>query len=374
VIRSSPKIFLFAVCSCSITALAQPVDPALCAPANQKSADQLAPVQGATNDKTPPPNASPILNGRAEQQEIIDPPFGEVPGFIETEPVKGRASAFNWLLLPLVGQGTFEHWMQNAHPDFSLSAEKNDPNMLVEMVGEHETIGPKGYICGINCRRVKMEGAFLQANTIRRFLAGRPPRVLVYEVNCSCSINNPEAVRQFVKDGGYLIVTGRDMNGVQQAFPGRIASANGALSCDQLVDAQLVRPDQVLGTNLVSNARWYVPAQFATIKVLNRQAVRILCVSQQLAEDIPDGQGVLAAMFPYGRGYVLCLVGVVDNSTGNISSDSGVAHHNMHKQLPDPAPKIHISLRQGIAANFIEAGLTRKRIPTGISPALSQAP
>jgi hypothetical protein len=325
---------------------------------------------------TPSPQASvsPILNGSAERQEFIDPPFREVPGLIQAPPIKGRASAFNWLLMPLVGQGTFDRWMKDAHPDFSLSAEKNDPNALIEMVGEHETLSPPGHLCGISCRRIMMKGDFLQGAAIRRLLSARPPKVLVYEVNCSCSLNNPQAVKQFVKDGGYLIVTGRDMRGVQEAFPGRIASANGSLPRDELVDAELFRPDQVLGSNLVTNARWYVPSGFPPIKVLNPQAVRILCTSSELAADIPDGQGVLAAVFPYGRGYVLCLVGTLDNSTGHINSDSGISKQNLRKQLPDPAPKIHISLRQGIAANFIEAGLTQKRIPTGISPSLSQSP
>jgi hypothetical protein len=318
--------------------------------------------------------ASPVLNGSAEQQAFVDPPFREATSLIETPPIKGRASALNWMLMPNVGKGTFDHWMKEAHPDFYLSAEKNDPNALIEMVGEHEALMAQRHVCGIDCRRILMAGEYLQASTTRRLLIGRPPKVLVYEVNCSCSLNNPLAVRQFVKDGGFLIVTGRDLHGVQEAFPGRVASANGSLPRDELVDAELLRPDQVLSTNLVTNARWYIPLGFPPIKVLNRAAVRVLCTSRQLAEEVPDGQGVLAAIFPYGRGYVLCLVGTVDNSLGHINTDSGVVKFNLREALPDPAPKVHISLRQGIAANFIEAGLTKTRIPTGISPLYSQAP
>ncbi len=321
--------------------------------------------RATTSDMSQPATVSPVLSGSAEQQELIDPPFREVPGLVETPPIKGRASAFNWLLMPSAGQGTFEDWLQEAHPDLYLFA--SDPNALLEMVGEHERLGPEGHLCGINCRRITLKATALEADTTRKLLSGRPPKVLVYEVNCSCSLNNPQAVKQFVERGGYLIVTGRDMRGVQEAFPGRIVSANGSLSRDTLVDAELIRPDQVLGTNLVTNARWFVPSGFPPIKVVNPQAVRVLCTSKQLAADIPDSHGVLAAVFPYGRGYVLCLVGTLNNSTGNTVSFAGVSKPHLHNELPDPAPKIHISLRQGIGANFIEAGLTRKRIPTGIN-------
>jgi hypothetical protein len=334
--------------------------------------EQLSIPRATASDKSLPATVSPILNGSAEQQELIDPPFREVPGLVETPPIKGKGSALNWLLMPSVGQGTFEDWLKEAHPDLYLSAEKSDPNSLLEMVGEHETLGPEGHLCGINCRRISMRGIALEANTTRKLLNARPPKVLVYEVNCSCTLNNPQAVRQFVQRGGYLIVTGRDMRGVQEAFPGRIVSANRSLSHDALVDAELFKPDQVLGTNLVTHARWYVPSGFPPIKVVNPQAVRVLCRSEQLATDIPDGHGVLAAMFPYGRGYVLCLVGTLENSTGHIVSLTGVSKQHLRKELPDPAPQIHISLRQGIGANFIEAGLTRKRIPTGISPSLGK--
>jgi hypothetical protein len=324
--------------------------------------------------QSPDASSSTVLNGAALQQEIIDPPFGEVSDLIETSIIKGRAGALNWMMMPSVGQGTFGHWLKNAHPDFFLSGQNDDPTQLIEMVGEHEKLGPQGRVCGIGCRRITMEGNYLQANTTRRLLSGRPPKVLIYEVNCSCSVNNPQAIQQFVKDGGFLIVTGRDMVGVAQAFPNRIASASSSLPHDQLVDAQLVKPDQVLASSLVTDARWYMPAGFPPIKVLNPRAVRVLCRSRQLAEDIPDGQGVLAAMFPYGRGYVLCLSGMLDNNMGYINSDSGVVKRPGKEQLPDPAPKIHIALRHGLAANFIHAGLTRKRIPTGVSPVFSQAP
>ncbi len=320
------------------------------------------------------PAESASLNGKAEQQEIVDPPFTAVPGLIETPPIKGRASAFNWMLMPLVGKGTFNKWMQNAHPDFFLSAEKDNPDLFIELVGEHERAGPQISLCGMTCRRIMMDGPFIQSGVTRRLLTGRPPRVLVYEVNCSCSLNDPEAVRQYVERGGYLLVTGRDLHGVESAFPGYLTSTGNSLNHDALVDAQLYRPDQVIGTNLVTTARWYVPAGFNTIRVIDPNKVRVLCTSRELNAELPEGQGVLAAIFPYGHGYVMCLVGTLENNLGHFATEINTGNKPLESQLPDPAPKIHISERQGIAANFIEAGLMKHRIPIGLAPTITQAP
>ena len=306
---------------------------------------------------------TPRLNGGAEQNETIDPPFTEVPSLIETPPIKGRASAVNWMLMPNVGHGTFTRFIQEAHPDFDLSTEKTDPNNLLEIIGEHEIPGSKKYLTGMACRRILMDGAFIQGGVTRKLLAARPPKVLVYEIDCSCSLQDPTAIRQYVQNGGYLIVTGRNINGIADAFPDRVTTANGALPYDELVDARLYNPDQILCTNLVTNARWYIPAGFSPLKVLNPKAVRVISTSSELAAEIPDGQGVLAAIFPFGRGYVLCISGTLNNTTGRINSASGVVRNGLNEALPDPAPKIHISLRQGITINFIEAGLTQKRIP-----------
>jgi hypothetical protein len=347
--------------------------PGLCQSTDGQSAERLR-ISHPISDARPQTTVRTALSGNAEQQEFIDPPFREAPGLIDTPPINGKASPFNWLLMPHAGEGTFKRWLEGAHPGFALYAEKNDPNEFIEIVGEHQALGPKAHICGIYCRRVLMDAAFIQLGTSRKLLGARPPKVLIYEVSCSCSLQDPEALKQFVKQGGYLILTGRDMRGIEQVFPGRITSAQGKTRIDTLVDAKLYNPDQILCTNLVTNARWYVPRGAPPIKVVNPQAVRVLCTSQQLAAEVPDGQGVLAAMFAYGKGYVLCMVGTLDNNAGHINADNGISKSASREDLPDPAPKIHVSLRQGLAANFIEAGLTKKRIPTGIDPSFTQMP
>ena len=144
--------------------------------------------------------ASPTLDGSAEQQEFIDPPFGQVQELVQTPPVKGRASAFNWLLMPSIGQSTFEHWMKGAHPDFSLSAGNSDPNELIEMVGEHEKLGPNGRLCGICCRRITMNGDSLQDRTIRMLFERQASQsVRCMSINCSCRLSDPGAVEALSK-------------------------------------------------------------------------------------------------------------------------------------------------------------------------------
>jgi hypothetical protein len=344
-----------------------------CQSPTEQSTERIRIARPASEDQPTQTAVSPALSGSAEQHEFIDPAFSEVPHLTDTPPLKGKANPLSWLLMPNAGQNTFKTWMESAHPKFALSSQKNDldENELIEIIGEHESLHRKTRLFSLNCRRIYMDVAFIQSRNIRRILSGRPPKVLIYDINCSCSLNEPDAVKQYVKNGGYLLVAGRNMVGVAAAFPERVTSTNGSLNRDELVDAELYKPDQVLGNSLVTNARWYMPAGFPSMKVLNPQAVRVLCSSHELAQKVPDGQGVLAALFPYGRGYVLCLAGPIDNNIGPIQTDvfNKVAHP---EQLPDPAPVIHISLRQGIAANFIEAGLTQKRIPTGISEKFRQ--
>ncbi|HMO19720.1 MAG TPA: hypothetical protein PKC98_01990, partial [Candidatus Melainabacteria bacterium] len=87
----------------------------------------------------------------------------------------------------------------------------------------------------------------------------------------------------------------------------------------------------------------------------DRSRVRVLIESRRLKEEDPDRAGVLAAVFGFGRGYVLHMAGHFDNNSG-----VPVRH-----RLPDPAPIIEIGLRQALAANFVVAGLTGERIRTG---------
>jgi len=77
----------------------------------------------------------------------------------------------------------------------------------------------------------------------------------------------------------------------------------------------------------------------------------VLAVSPTLAKDDPDGQGILAVVFPFEKGYVMHMTAHFDRS----QSGSG-------DQIDDPAPVIGIGLRQAIAINFVVAGLSGTKL------------
>lgn len=172
-----------------------------------------------------------------------------------------------------------------------------------------------------------------------------------------------QSIRDFVDKGGYMLMAGRDLDSIDKIFPGMVAPLQGVGDHDHLYDAELVKPDPVLGDNLVTNARWYMPQHYPLLKVLNADAVRVLSSSHELAKAAPETNGVLATLFQYGKGYVMCLAGTLDNNIGAVHPVSRV-EIDIPFQLPDAAPKIHIAMRQALAANFIEAGLTGTKILT----------
>jgi hypothetical protein len=118
-----------------------------------------------------------------------------------------------------------------------------------------------------------------------------------------------------------------------------------------MYDAAIVGQEPVLFRHTVTNAAWKMDIHCHLIRVLNKQSVRVLAVSRLLVADDPDGQGILAVVFPFDRGYVMHMTAHFDRSQAL-----------MGYGLPDPAPVIGISLRQAIAINFVVAGLTGTRL------------
>ncbi|HNA74241.1 MAG TPA: hypothetical protein PKW73_12930, partial [Candidatus Obscuribacter sp.] len=96
---------------------------------------------------------------------------------------------------------------------------------------------------------------------------------------------------------------------------------------------------------------WKMDQEAHLIKVLDRSRVRVLVSSPSLSLEDPDKEGVLACIFPFGKGYVLHMVGHFDNN-------ARIAVGNF---LPDSATDIGISLRQALAANFVAAALKGER-------------
>jgi hypothetical protein len=71
--------------------------------------------------------------------------------------------------------------------------------------------------------------------------------------------------------------------------------------------------------------------------------VEVLARSRSLIATDRYQQGILALAFTYGKGRVLHLVGHFDNNSEG-------AFNNI---LPDASPRIIVSLRQALAANFL---------------------
>jgi hypothetical protein len=270
--------------------------------------------------------------------------------------------------------GAFHHWLSEAHPEFADSAAESSTNELCEMVESGYKFKPEGRLCGIRTGRIKLEDFDSRVSKgACKVLIGRQPYCPAFNEYTArwAGLTQGETnwdvdrVRDFVRAGGYLILNGPELVSVEKLFPGTI-KALPCLTLDKLVDAELVEPDPVLSANLVTNALWHVPHSHPLIKVVDKNAVRVLCKSRKLATESAPGEGVLAAVFAYGNGYVLCLVGTLNNNCGYLLLGS-VAQNWLFNNMLDAAPKLHIALRQGLAANFIEAGLTKTKIPEGHS-------
>lgn len=286
----------------------------------------------------PPTNASPsgVIQGRVDRSDLGSPLKGSFDTVIKTTPQRAASAA--------TPPQVFRGWLEQAHPQFALRTSSLTRNQVLEVKGVYDNSSKTLSSLGIPFERIR--GADLatmplsQTKVIVANCPGRVPR------------ESFQAVRNWVAAGGYLLSTDwASDNLVETCFPGYIKWDRH--SNDQAVyDAEIVDPDPSLYKRTVTNASWKMDIDSHMISTL-RPDVRVLARSRQLQSEDPRSDGVLAVVFPFGRGYVLHLVGHFDNNTM-------MPFRNM---LADPAPQIGISLRQAIAANFVVAGLEGTRIP-----------
>ena len=237
----------------------------------------------------------------------------------------------------------FRAWLEQAHPKFALSASTIDPETLLEVKGMYDNSSKTLRSLGIPFRQIR--GGELEDIALNG--------VKVMVVNCPGRVprESLQKVRDFVARGGYLLSTDWSSdNLIEQAFPGYI-QWDGHSNRDSIYDAEIVNGDSPIFARTVSNATWKMDVDSHMIRKL-RNDVRVLAMSHQLAGEDAACGGILAALFPFGRGYVMHMVGHFDNNTI-------LPFRNM---LADPAPVIGISLRQALAANFVVAGLTGERL------------
>ncbi len=292
-------------------------------------------LDGNASDASRPP-----IQGRIQGEQRM--PFqGKIESLIETplEAQKPRSES--------IPPQTFRAWLESAHPQFSLNASQNAPETVICIKGRWDDSSKtldKFQIPHSKIGSGKLASTNL-ANT----------RVII--VDCAGDINNAgkQKLRDFVLRGGYLLSTDWALDGFLTAtWPNSIKWNKGTNRRD-IVDATAFDTDPVLFNHVVSNAYWKLDQDSHLIHIEQPGAnVRILAKSRQLVQDDPDRAGILAVVFPFGRGFVMHMTGHFDNN-------SKLAIGNF---LPDPAPRIGISFRQALAANFVVAGLEGVKIPT----------
>lgn len=326
------------------------------------SADSSLQAGQARTDAAPPanPNASSgtttvslqggvtRLDGTADlqgNQQQRSPLTGKIESLIDTpfQAQKPRSEQ--------IPPQMFKAWLEAAHPQFALSASRNPDTSVVVLKGQWDDSSK-------TLKKFEIPHVRMGGGKIANFPLNETKVVIV-----DCAGDLPNAARQklrdFVMRGGYLLSTDWALNNFTgPTFIGQSGREyiewNKGVNKRDIVDATACDTDPVLFAHAVTNAHWKLDQDSHLIRILNRDAVRVLATSSQLVQDDPDRAGVLAVVFPFGRGYVMHMTGHFDNN-------AKIAIGNF---LPDPAPVIKIGLRQALAANFVVAGLTQTRIAT----------
>lgn len=275
-----------------------------------REATKMAPLQGGAKYDGPIETSGTLLSGRA----------ASAPGRI------------------------YKAWLEEAHPQFALGANALADDRLVVITDRYDQAE----------RTLKTLGLPFKSMEKRELDSYDLANAQVLVIDCgpkNLSYTAGMKIREFVIRGGYLITTDWMLDRLdQKIFPGYIAW-NGAMNTQRMYDATIVGKDPVLFRHAVTRANWKMDIHCHLIRVINKELVRVLAVSPTLAKDDPDGQGILAVVFPFEKGYVMHMTAHFDRS----QSASG-------DQIDDPAPVIGIGLRQAIAINFVVAGLSGTKL------------
>ena len=299
-----------------------------------------------------PPTAPPILRLTRPQTTVSVPvggassvspaasPFGSaLVGFVDNSALSLGATKSR-----VVKPDVFRAWIEKSQPTLMGGISSHGQNEIVEVAGQWDRADRALAAFGLPYTHIK-------ANALTpQMLSGT--KVLI--INCAGSIKRDrlQTIRDFVNRGGYLLTTDWALdNMLSNTFPGYLEWNKGK-NKQPIYEAHYISPDRVLAPHTVAKAFWKLDEEAHTVRVLNREKVRVLVTSSQLAAEDPDRQGVLACIFPFGRGFVLHMVGHFDNN----------AKIPIGNFLPDSSDAIGISLRQAIAANFVAAGLSGERI------------
>jgi len=249
----------------------------------------------------------------------------------------------------------FRGWLTDNHSKFALSTQTMSSGLVIDVAGRWDHADKTLTKFGINYTEIR------SGDISPQILAGA--RVLI--INCAGEVKRDrlQFIRDFVQRGGYLLSTDWALNNMlEQTFPGYLIWNKGYNS-HSIYWATYIHPDPILAKGCVRNAAWKLDEGAHLVRVVRQDVVRVLVTSADLCAEDPDRAGILACVFPFGKGYVLHMVGHFDNN-------AAIAIGNF---LPDPAPNIKISLRQAIAANFVVAGLTGEPLSGSNVPTMPTA-
>ena len=252
---------------------------------------------------------------------------------LENAPLSGKAHATK------PSSEAFKVWLSKYNDLDRLSAAISRSDRIVNVKGQWDHADKALASMGFACRQVKdsqIDAAALQDASL-----------LI--VNCGARIDRSRlpAIRDFVGRGGYLLSTDWALDGfLANTFPGYIRWNKGVNRTD-IYDSRVIGNDSPLYRGLVRHAWWKLDESSHLVAVSKPQSVKILVQSARLAGEDPSRQGIMACAFPFGKGYVLHMVGHFDNNGKMFLPGS----------LPDPAPEMGIGLRQGLAANFVVSAL-----------------
>lgn len=263
-----------------------------------------------------------------------------IPNFVELPPVTGKVHSSR--VEPLV----FRAWLAKAHPELltsGLTTGVGELSPVVEVAGQWDKADKTLTKLEIPYRHVKSRDLSSELLSTCKVLI----------INCAGDLKRDklQTIRDFVSQGGYLLTTDWALDRMLvQTFPGYV-SWNKGINSKDIYDADYLAPDPVLANSTVRSAFWKLDQASHMVRILKPGVVRVLVGSRQLAAEDPDHTGALAVIFPFGKGYVLHMVGHFDNN-------ARIAVGNF---LPDSATDIGISLRQALAANFVAAALKGER-------------
>jgi tetratricopeptide (TPR) repeat protein len=360
----------------------------LASPNDKEIKAALVSVQSRNKSLPPPAFNSGDDNGLIRaglERPVTDPPNpvyvpgAPVPGLLEVAPKSAKGAYLKIIFSPNLGRATLlSDWLLQLHPDFAKIMSK-EPTGLFQLnppVREWfghlpNEISEGNLLCGIESTKI---------TSVKSLLDPSVCKVLVLRDTID-DWNADSLLRDYVTRGGYLIIDHTSLDQVPEIFPGTIELSDnwklvgakhrkslkngwdGEMGYDNIIDAHLDKPDPVLACGLVTNAIWHLPPLCPVICVIDSQNVRVLCTSDILAKSAPETRGALAVVFSWGRGYVFCFSGILENTKERIYNFNDLFNARQGLPAVDRAHELKISLRQGLLANFIYAGLTGKRIP-----------